>query len=472
MRSIPKLLRRFTGIMLLSSILVIILNIVLLYIYTSSQKPNGSPWKTAEEVASDLKYNGKEYILSPDMALELENSSIWAVFIDNSSMQVVWHTDNLPGTVPMSYSASDIARFVRGYIDGYPIFTGEAENGLVMLGYPEKSFWKHIWPSWDYNLIANLPKIIVSFLAFNILLVFIIYVTANSNLLKSVKPIIDGIQSLPLKKHIYVKENGLFSELAISINKTSEILYTQDRQLQKKENARANWIASVSHDIRTPLSMIMGYASQLEENTALTDNARQKAAIIVKQSSHIKSLVNDLNLASKLEYNVQPLKLKKENMVAIIRQVVVSFINMDIECRYPVEWQTDENLTTCFVYADKNLLKRAASNLIQNCINHNAGGCKIYASVIVENGCCTVVIADNGTGAAEEQIEKINHSPHYMVCDENTTEQRHGLGLLIVKQVAAAHNGTFTAGSSPYGGFSASLSLPVYKPSVYKYTSE
>ena len=48
-----------------------------------------------------------------------------------------------------------------------------------------------------------------------------------------------------------------------------------------------------------------------------------------------------------------------------------------------------------------------------------------------------------------------------MVCDENTTEQQHGLGLLIVKQVAAAHNGTFTVSSSPYGGFSASLSLPV-----------
>lgn len=463
MKSIPKLIRRFTGIMLLSSILVIILNFVLLYIYTSNQKPNSSPWETAEEVANNLKYNGKEYILPAGTLLELENSGIWAVFIDNNSMQAVWHTDNLPGTVPMSYSVSDIAHLVRGYIDGYPAFTGETENGLVVLGYPQNSFWKHMWPSWDYNLIANLPKTILLFLLINILLVFIIYITANSNLLKSVKPIIDGIQSLPLKNHIYVKEKGLFQELAISINKTSEILKSQDRQLQRKETARANWIAGVSHDIRTPLSMIMGYASQLEENTTLTDNTRQKAAIIVKQSSRIKSLVNDLNLASKLEYNIQPLDLEKENIVTIVRQVVVNFINMDIEYQYPVEWQTAGNLNACFVYADKNLLKRAISNLIQNCISHNASGCKIYVNIITGKGYYTVIIADDGIGATEEQIEKINNSPHYMVCDENTTEQQHGLGLLIVKQIAAAHNGTFTAGSSPYGGFSASLSLPVYK---------
>ena len=174
MKSIPKLIRRFTSIMLLSFILIIILNIVLLYIYTSNQKPNSSPWETAEEVANSLKYNGKEYILPAGILLELESSGIWAVFIDNNSMQVVWHTDNLPGTVPMSYSVSDIAHLVRGYIDGYPTFTGETGNGLVVLGYPQNSFWKHMWPSWDYNLIANLPKTILLFLLINILLVFII----------------------------------------------------------------------------------------------------------------------------------------------------------------------------------------------------------------------------------------------------------------------------------------------------------
>lgn len=461
MKSVPKLIRRFVGIMLLSSILLIILNFILLAVYTVSNVPNASPWKTAEKVADHLLQNDSEYILSEDAALELKNSNVWAIFIDNETMQVIWQTDNLPDTIPMAYSISDIASLTRGYIDGYPTFTGEAVNGLVVLGYPKDRFWKHMWASWDYNLIANLPKTVLSVLAINVTLIFMIYVIANSKLLKSVKPIVNGIQSLPTKEIVYIREKGLLSELAESINKTSEILQSQSRQIRKKETARANWIAGVSHDIRTPLSMVMGYAGQLENDKRLPEDGRQKATVIVKQSERIRNLVNDLNLASKLEYNMQPINPVKQNMIAIVRQVVVDFINTDIDEKHPIEWETDESLTVCFVNADSDLIKRAVSNLIQNSINHNKQGCKIYVGVTVENSKCIVTVADNGVGAADEQIERLNHSPHYMVCDENTSEQRHGLGLLIVKQITMAHNGKVTISHSKYNGFKAELYLPI-----------
>ena len=63
-------------------------------------------------------------------------------------------------------------------------------------------------------------------------------------------------------------------------------------------------------------------------------------------------------------------------------------------------------------------------------------------------------------GASDEQIKKLNHAPHYMVCDTNTTEQRHGLGLLIVKQIMNGHGGTVTIDHSKYGGFKVALMLP------------
>ncbi len=430
-------------------------------VYTVSQAPNAYPWKTAEEVADNLLQNDNGYSLSEDVALELKNSNVWAIFIDNKTMQVVWQTDNLPENIPMSYTVSDIASLTRGYIDGYPTFTGETENGLMVLGYPKDSFWKHMWPSWDYNLIANLPKTVLSALAINVALIFIIYVIANFKLLKSVKPIVSGIQALSTNEEVHIREKGLLSELAININKTSDILQTQSRQLRKRENARANWIAGVSHDIRTPLSMVMGYAGQLESDKRLPEDARQKAMVIVKQSRRMRDLVNDLNLASKLEYDMQPINPKKENMVAIVRQVVVDFINMDINEKYPIEWETEEALNVCTVNVDKDLIKRAVSNLIQNSINHNELGCKIYVSITTENGKCIVTVADNGVGATDEQIEWLNNSPHYMVCDENTSEQRHGLGLLIVKQITIAHNGKVTISHSKYSGFKVELYLPI-----------
>ncbi len=460
MKSVPKLIRRFVGIMLLSSMLLIILNFALLCIYTLNQTPNGSPWITAQEVADDLSKNENGYVLSENMALEIQNTNVWAIFIDNRTMKVVWQTDNLPETVPMSYTVSDIASLTRGYIDGYPTFTGEAENGLVVLGYPKDSFWKHMWPSWDYNLIANLPKTVLSVFAINIALIFIIYVIANSKLLKSVKPIVSGIQALSTNEEVHIREKGLLSELAVNINKTSDILQTQSRQLRKRETARANWIAGVSHDIRTPLSMVMGYAGQLESDMQLSEDNRKKATVIVRQSKRMRNLINDLNLASKLEYNMQPINPKKQNLIAVIRQVVVDFINMNIDEKYTIEWETDETLTSCPVCIDKDLIKRAVSNLIQNSINHNEQGCHIFVRVIFEDNVCTVVVADDGIGATDEQIEKLNNTPHYMVCDEKTTEQGHDLGLLIVKQIIFAHNGKMLIRHSEYDGFEVDLSLP------------
>ena len=461
MKSVPKLIRRFVGIMLLSSVLLIILNFTLLVIYTLHQSPNGSPWTTAQEVADNLLQDSNGYILTEETANELQNTNVWALFIDNATMKVVWQTDNLPETIPMSYTVSDIASLTRGYIDGYPTFTGEAENGLVVLGYPKDSFWKHMWPSWDYNLIANLPKTVLSILAINIALIFIIYVIANSKLLKSVKPIVSGIQALSTNEEVHIREKGLLSELAININKTSDILQTQSRQLRKRETARANWIAGVSHDIRTPLSMVMGYAGQLESDERLSEDDRKKATVIVKQSERMRNLINDLNLASKLEYNMQPINPERQNLIAVVRQVVVDFINMNIDEKFTIEWETNETLTSCPVCIDKDLIKRAVSNLIQNSMNHNEQGCHIFIRVMAEDNVYTVVVADDGIGATNEQIEKLNHSPHYMVCDENTSEQRHGLGLLIVKQIIFTHKGKMQIRHSEYGGFEVDLSLPM-----------
>lgn len=461
MKSLPKLIRRFVGIMFLSSVLLIILNFALLVIYTLNQVPNGSPWITAQEVADNLVQNANGYILDKNTALELQNMNVWAIFIDNETMKVVWQTDNLPRTIPMSYTVSDIASLTRGYIDRYPTFTGEAENGIVVLGYPKNSFWKHMWPSWDYNSIANLPKTFLSVFAINVALIFIIYVAANSRLLKSVKPIVSGIQALSTNEEVHIREKGLLSELAANINKTSDILQTQSRQLRKRETARANWIAGVSHDIRTPLSMVMGYAGQLESDMQLSKSNRQKAAVIVRQSKRMRNLINDLNLASKLEYNMQPINPERQNLIAVIRQVVVDFINMNIDEKYTIEWETDETLTFCIAKIDKDLIGRAVSNLIQNSMNHNGQGCHIFVRVIAKDTVCTVVVADDGVGATDKQIEKLNNTPHYMVCDEKATEQRHGLGLLIVKQIIFAHGGKMLIKHSEYNGFEVNLILPM-----------
>ena len=460
MKSIPKLIRRFVGILTLSIILFVILNVAFFAIVFVRNTSTFSPWDMADNAAAALQLTDDGYSISDDVMVELKEQNAWAILINNDTRQVVWQTDNLPNNVPMQYTLSDIAELTRGYVDGYPTFTGKAENGLLVLGYPKDRFWKHTRASWDYNFIENLPKNTIIILVINTVLIFLIYVAANSKLLRSIRPITNGIQDLSGGSPVCIKENGVLFELAEKINKTSEILQKQAEQLRKKETARANWIAGVSHDVRTPLSMIMGYAGQLENSKNLSEVERKKAAVIVKQSNRMKDLINDLNLASKLEYDMQPLTMKQENAISIIRQVIVDFMNMNIDDKFPIEWKTADILSACYINADKDLLKRAISNLIQNSINHNENGCVIYASVDDDNNACKICIEDSGIGASDEQIDRLNNTPHYMICDTNTTEQRHGLGLLIVKQIIKGHNGEIIIDHSEYGGFKVVLTIP------------
>ncbi len=460
MKSIPKLIRRFVGIMTLSTILLVILNITFFAVAFVRNMPTFSPWDMADRAAAALRLTDGGYSISDDVIAKLKEENAWAFLIDNDTRQVAWQTDNLPNNIPMQYTLSDIAELTRGYIDGYPAFTGDAKNGLLVLGFPKDRFWKHTRASWDYSFIANLPRNTMIILAVNVILIFLIYTAVNSKLLHSVKPITNGIQNLSNGSPVHMKEKGALSELAEKINKTSEILQMQAEQLRKKETARANWIAGVSHDVRTPLSVIMGYAGQLENSKNLSEIERKKAAVIVRQSSRMKDLINDLNLASKLEYDMQPLTMKQENVISIIRQVIVNFMNVNIDDKFPIEWKTADTLSACYINADKNLLKRALSNLIQNSINHNENGCVIYASVDDDNHTCKICIEDNGIGVSDKQIDRLNNAPHYMICDTNTAEQRHGLGLLIVKQIIKGHNGEVLIDHSKYGGFKVTLIIP------------
>ncbi len=461
MKSVPKLIRRFVGWLLLSVVLLAMVNVLILFAVVSGQKANAGPWAAAKTVAEALTETENGCVLSDEGAAVLDSAGAWAILIDNDTKSVVWSSENLPDSVPQTYTLSDIAGLTRGYINGYPAFPAGTQSGLVVLGFPKTSYWKHMWPSWDYQLIAHAPQIALIAVGANLLVILLIYAVANIKVLRSIRPITNGIRKLPSGEPVFVRETGLLSEIAHHINATSEVLQMQKRQLQKRETARANWIAGVSHDIRTPLSMVVGYAGQLQSASGLTEEERHKVDIILKQSGRIRDLVSDLNLASKLEYNMQPVRCRQENAVALVRQAAADFVNADPDGKYPIEWKTREDLGVCMVSADRDLLKRAVSNLLQNSAAHNENGCTIWVSVEEKGESCVICVEDNGIGASDEQIRALNTAPHYMVCDEAVAGQRHGLGLLLVKQIADSHHGEVLIGHSRCGGFAVTITLPV-----------
>lgn len=458
MKSTFKLIRRFVLILILSLIGLAALNIVLLISFTYRSAGNGGAWKAAEELANLLtESESGAFLLSDEGKDLLEQRQAWAILVDDETGDVAWHSDNLPEEIPLHYSIADISQDTRGYILGYPTTTAAKGEDLVIIGYPKDMYWKHMWNTWDYQLIANAPKMLAVILLVNLLFVILIYIIATSGVMRLVKPIVSGIDALPDGKEVYIPEKGLFSELAGAINRVSEKLRRQERALQKKESARANWISGVSHDIRTPLSMVMGYAGQLEEDASLSEENRNKARIIRLQSVRMKNLVNDLNLSSKLEYNMQPMKREQVNLVSIVRQAAADFMNLDPEEKYPVSLDSENAGAVCMIWGDKSLLLRAVHNILTNAQVHNPDGCHISVCVSREDAGAHILIEDDGVGVTEEQLERLKNTPHYSMSDGSTKEPRHGLGLLIVRQVVAAHGGTVSFENGENGGFAVDM---------------
>lgn len=122
--------------------------------------------------------------------------------------------------------------------------------------------------------------------------------------------------------------------------------------------------------------MILGYASEMEENHDLPEEQRNQAAIIRRQGERLRSLIRDLNLVSMLEYEMQPLHMKRLRLSVLIRQVVADFLNSGLDKKYTIELNlTYEEIR---IQGDEKLLLRAIHNLIQNSIRHNPQGCNIF----------------------------------------------------------------------------------------------
>ena len=96
MKSIPKLIRRFVSLLILSSFLFITVNIAALILIGRTRTASGSPYTTAKEIAQSLQMTEIGYSLDSEYLKQLEQNNVWAILIDDKTHVVIWNTDNLP----------------------------------------------------------------------------------------------------------------------------------------------------------------------------------------------------------------------------------------------------------------------------------------------------------------------------------------------------------------------------------------
>ncbi|MEZ3445754.1 MAG: HAMP domain-containing histidine kinase [Lachnospiraceae bacterium] len=405
-----------------------------------------SPANMLERVTADLSVSG----ISEETLQELNHNQIWAMYLDEDG-GCDWSV-SLPEEVPTQYSAQEIAVFSKGYLQDYPVFVRSMEDGLLVLGYPKDSFMKLTGNYLPMRAVRTFPLFVAGILVADILLLFLVYYFSKRRISKNTEPIMTSIKTLSAGKPVNLSVHGELSEIADSVNQASQILSRQNQ-------ARANWISGVSHDIRTPLSMIMGYAERIANDHAASGNMKQEAEIIRAQSAKIKDLVQDLNLVSQLEYEMQPLTKAPVRLSRLLRSYAVDLLNAGIPEKYLLETEISKDAETAVMECDARLISRAVNNLVQNSINHNPQGCTISLQLACSDTTIFLTVADDGVGLSAEKLRELEEKPHYMESTDERLDLRHGLGLLLVRQIVESHGGTMKMESAPQSGYQTILAF-------------
>ena len=169
------------------------------------------------------------------------------------------------------------------------------------------------------------------------------------------------------------------------------------------------------------------------------------------------------NLVSQLEYEMQPLHKEMVRLSKLLRTYVADLLNTGISDRYNIEIEIAPDTENTVLECDARLISRAVNNLVQNSMKHNPQGCKICLSLAVSKKQLLLSVTDNGTGLSAERLQELEEKPHYMESTDERLDLRHGLGLLIVQQVAAAHNGSFKLSNVLPKGCEATLIFPYHE---------
>lgn len=434
MKGLPKIIIRYIlsagGI----AIILLITNIiVLVFCATSSSRYSNDEYKVSE-ISQGLKKEGNDFILSDKSSATLASQFQWAMLL-NDNGKVIWSA-SLPQDIPLSYTASDIASFSRWYLKDYPIHTWKHKDGLFVLGNSKNSIWKAQLEAPE-KLVRNGLQWLVFGLIANFIVAMILTSLFGIRFFLSLRTVIKGIEDMSEKKTVSLQTKGVFKDLAHNINTTSRELLRQESLIEKRDTARNNWITGVSHDIRTPLSMIMGYSSALEDDKSFSDEERKKFSIIRQQSEKIKQLINDLNLTVKLEYEMQPLSTQPFYAAELLRKVVVDYLNNLSSDKYNLELSVSPEAQSCMINGDMRLFERVLTNIIGNSMKHNEDGCDIYIQLQQVENNCLIEIKDTGSGFKSDILENLNFSTEFPIT------KTHGLGLYIVKQIISSHGGKF-----------------------------
>ena len=251
--------------------------------------------------------------------------------------------------------------------------------------------------------------------------------------------------------------NGMFEEmdaLAASLN------FAKD-ELSKTDRMQKELIANVSHDFKTPLTMIKAYAEMIIEVAGEDKEKRDRSAqVIIDEADRLASLVSDVLDLSKIRSGIQALALERFDVSAYLNAILTRFEYLSEAHGYTVETEIEEGLCTV---ADKLKIGQVLYNLIGNAVNYTGDSKKVSVTLKQENGCIRFAVVDSGKGIPQEELPDIWERYYRSSEAHKRPVKGTGLGLSIVKTILEKHGFAFGVDSIMGVGSTFYVLFPIAK---------
>ncbi|WP_283606458.1 sensor histidine kinase [Faecalispora anaeroviscerum] len=268
-----------------------------------------------------------------------------------------------------------------------------------------------------------------------------------------------SIREIATRSYFPIQAHGTFRDIYDSLNTLDTEIKASDKLREQTEKTRKEWIANITHDLKTPLSPIKGYAEILQEHgTKTEEQCKRYALVMLKNVAYMETLIDDLKLTYQLENGMIPLKRQEQNFIRFLKELVIDILNNPEYEHRTIHFETTGE--TVWFSFDQTLLIRAFQNLIINAFVHGEENTEITLQISVSDTILKIVVSDNGKGMTAEEAGLLFQRYYRGTNTEHKLEGT-GLGLAITKSIVELHGGTISVSSIPGIGTAFQIQFPI-----------
>ncbi len=293
-------------------------------------------------------------------------------------------------------------------------------------------------------LLSMNAAVVLVYVVSGILLFSVTFLLLQGPSIRYISHISDAIQNISegdLNTTIDVIGDDEFSSMAANLNKMAEDIRQLMEKERESERTKNELITNVAHDLRTPLTSIIGYLELLAGNTRIDPEMQHKyIEIAYGKSKRLEKLIEDLFGFTKLNYGKMSMHVAQLDLVKLLGQL--------LEEAYPnfaeknLSYDLQSNVPAKMISADGNLLARLFDNLIGNAIKYGADGKRVLVQIFAGEEVVTVSVTNYGYVIPPDELPLIFNKFYRVERSRSSSTGGTGLGLAIAKEIVDMHGGT------------------------------